>query len=112
MFKNIARNKATFAVVLVIILALSYIAMFGIQFSEDSRLRGASDMRTGIDIRGGVDAKFVPKDLDHKATAEELESARNIIEARLDEKKYSGPRRHGRQRRRQCHGPLPLEVRR
>ncbi len=86
MFKNIARNKATFAVVLVIILALSYIAMFGIQFSEDSRLRGASDMRTGIDIRGGVDAKFVPKDLDHKATAEELESARNIIEARLDEK--------------------------
>jgi len=41
-------------------------------------------MRFGIDIRGGIDAAFKPKDLDRAPTAAELESARAVIESRLD----------------------------
>ncbi|HCL01078.1 MAG TPA: protein translocase subunit SecDF, partial [Lachnoclostridium phytofermentans] len=43
-------------------------------------------MRFGIDIRGGVEAIFEPQGLDRPATAAELESARNIINIRLDNK--------------------------
>jgi len=41
-------------------------------------------MRFGIDIRGGVDATFEPKDLGRAPTGDELEAARAIIETRMD----------------------------
>lgn len=47
-------------------------------------IKGANQMRFGIDIRGGVDATFEPKDLDRAPTATELEAARAIIETRMD----------------------------
>ena len=79
-----ARNKNTFAIVLLITLLISYVAFFGVDASI-FYLRGASEMRFGIDIRGGVDAAFAPKDLGRAPTVQELESAQIIIETRLDQ---------------------------
>lgn len=64
------------------ILVLLGIATFGIGDS----IKGVQDMRYGIDIRGGVEAVFEPVGLDRKATKSELDTARNVIEIRLDAK--------------------------
>lgn len=75
-------SKNVFAVVLCMIIALVGIAILGV----GDMVKGARDMRFGIDIRGGVEAVFEPQGLERKATESELESARNIIETRLDAK--------------------------
>ncbi len=80
------RRKQNFAIVLAITLILSFVAFFGFHLpGTDWALMGASDMRFGIDIRGGVDATFVPKDLGRAPTQAELEAARTVIETRLDQ---------------------------
>ena len=51
----------------------------------DVELKGVKSIRFGIDIKGGVSATFKPADENVKPTAEQLDSARTIIETRLDE---------------------------
>jgi SecD/SecF fusion protein len=82
---NLANKKGTFFAVLLIILIVSYVAFFGFDIGS-LHLRSASEMRFGIDIRGGIDAAFVPKDLDRSPTESELEAARAVMETRLDQK--------------------------
>lgn len=65
-----------------IIAVFLFIAFFGC--GED--IKGIRNMRFGIDIRGGVEAVFEPVGITKKPTADELESARNIMEGRLDAK--------------------------
>lgn len=75
-----------FAVV-ALILALTYTAFFGIDnYFGDTRtvyLKGAKDIRWGIDIRGGVEAVFSPDIEDGKITADDMDAAKAIIETRL-----------------------------
>ena len=75
-----------FAVV-ALILALTYTAFFGIDnYFGDTRkvyLKGAEDIRWGIDIRGGVEAVFSPDIEDAKITADDMDAAKAIIETRL-----------------------------
>ena len=81
------RRKSTFFIVALIIAGITYVALFGLKFSVGSKtieIKGSGQMRFGIDIRGGVDAVYEPKDLDRKPTDAELEQARTIIETRLD----------------------------
>ena len=47
-------------------------------------ITGIQDIRLGIDIRGGVNAIFAPEDLGRDPTTQELDSARSVIENRLD----------------------------
>lgn len=54
-------------------------------FMAVAAITDVSNMRFGIDIRGGVDAAFEPVGLDRKPTDSELEAARSIIETRLDQ---------------------------
>ena len=81
---NLASKKGTFIAVVVITLLVAYVAFFGANIGN-THLKGASEMRFGVDIKGGIDATFVPKDLDRDPTAEELEAAQAIIETRLDQ---------------------------
>lgn len=47
-------------------------------------LYSMSEIRFGIDIRGGVEAVFAPKDYAGTPTADDLNSARSILEVRMD----------------------------
>ncbi len=78
-------KKPVFFIVLIVAIIMSYIAMFGVQIGS-FKIKGAPDIRFGIDIRGGVEAAFQPANLDRKPTGKELEAARSIIETRLDNK--------------------------
>lgn len=79
-------KKPVFFVVLILIAALVYTALFGAYGQngdfKTTYIKGASDIRWGIDIRGGVEATFSPAG-DVKATTNELESARAIVETRM-----------------------------
>lgn len=79
-------KKPVFFVVALLILALVYTSLFGAYGQrgdfKETYIKGAGDIRWGIDIRGGVEATFSPAG-DVKATATELDSAKAIIETRM-----------------------------
>ena len=66
-----------------ITIALLFVAIYGIHIGSFN-LKGANEMRYGIDIRGGVAATYTPKDLNGTPTAEQLAKAKTIIETRMD----------------------------
>jgi len=78
-------SKRVFFITVIITAALFCIALFGIKLGN-FEIKGADQMRFGIDIRGGVEATYEPRDLGRKPTVDELEAARAIIETRMDAK--------------------------
>ncbi len=79
-------KKPVFFVIAALILALTYTAVFGVYTqngdTKNTWIKSISDIRWGIDIRGGVEATFSPAE-DIDATAEQLEAAKAIIELRM-----------------------------
>lgn len=78
-------NKYMYIIVILLIIGIGFISAFGVNIGT-LHIKGMKDIRFGIDIRGGVEAVYEPKDLDRMPTESELESARSIIETRLDAK--------------------------
>ena len=80
-------GKPVFFVVFILILALTFAAFFGIDsYYGDTRkviVKGADDIRWGIDIRGGVEAVFSPDKADVDISDEDMDAAKAIIETRL-----------------------------
>lgn len=80
-------SKSVFFIVAVLILALAYTAFFGVytKFGDrtDTVIRGAKDIRWGIDIRGGVDATYGPVDETMDVTETNLQGVQTIISERL-----------------------------
>ncbi|MBQ9354938.1 MAG: protein translocase subunit SecD [Clostridia bacterium] len=80
-------GKPVFFVIFILILALTYTAFFGISdYYGDKKktyIKGAEDIRWGIDISGGVEAVFSPDIKDVKITSDDMASAKAIIETRL-----------------------------
>ena len=78
--------KPVFFIVAVLIIAFACTSLLGVRYYEgdieNTVLKGISDIRWGIDIRGGVEATFKPAE-DIDATDEQLESAQSIIETRM-----------------------------
>ncbi|MBO4692970.1 MAG: protein translocase subunit SecD [Clostridia bacterium] len=83
-------GRLAFFVVFILILALTYTAFFGIEdYYGDTRkiyVKGASDIRWGIDISGGVEAVFSPDKEDVDISEDDMASAKTIIETRLVDK--------------------------
>lgn len=73
-------GKKMLVVIFIIIAAFILIALFG----AGSDIKGVGNMRYGIDIRGGVEAIFEPQGLERQPEQAELETAREVIEMRLD----------------------------
>ena len=73
-------------VTVLLIAAFVYTAFFGVAVKygdvTTSYLKGAKDIRFGVDIKGGVNVTFVPSD-DYDATDDQLEAAQLVIENRL-----------------------------
>ncbi|HBR03800.1 MAG TPA: protein translocase subunit SecD, partial [Ruminiclostridium sp.] len=83
---NDNRTFKLFAVVLVIAI-LCVLSITGLGPANSRIIKGAGDVRTGIDIRGGISAilqPVYPEGSQGRNIAEDLASSREIIEARLD----------------------------
>lgn len=76
-------NKYIFIVIMLLIAGIALTAVFGINLGP-IKVKGMNEIRFGIDIRGGVEAVFEPANLDRLPTDSELESARIIMETRMD----------------------------
>lgn len=74
------------AVAVVLIFAFAFTAFFGIHTAYGdtvtTHIKGASDIRFGVDIKGGVNVTFTPTD-HYDATDEQMEAAQSVIENRL-----------------------------
>lgn len=79
--------KWAFFIVAILIVALSFTALFGVytRYGDrvDTVIRGVDGIRWGIDIRGGVDVTFGPVDEEIEVSATQLEGVKTIIEQRL-----------------------------
>jgi len=72
--------------VAILIVVFAATAIFGVSYqygdTKNVYIKGASDIRFGIDIRGGVDVTFMPAEgID--ATNEQMAAAKTVIEDRL-----------------------------
>ena len=69
-----------------LIAAFVYTAFFGVavKYGDVTKtyIKGAKDIRFGVDIKGGVNVTFVPSD-GYDATDDQLEAAQLVIENRL-----------------------------
>lgn len=78
--------KAVFFIVAFLILFLTYTSIFGLYGQNGDNkityIKGAGDIRWGIDIRGGVEATFIPAD-GVDATDKQLSSVEDTIKLRL-----------------------------
>ncbi len=83
---NTVKQKSIFFIVAAIILIVAVLAVFGLTINGKTYIKSVRNIRFGIDIKGGVSATFKPADENIQPTAEQLESAKTIIEARLDGK--------------------------
>ncbi|MDR2932217.1 MAG: MMPL family transporter [Oscillospiraceae bacterium] len=79
-------GKAVFFIVLGLILVITTLAFTGVHTwygdLERTWIKGARDIRWGIDIRGGVDVTFSPPK-DYDAPDDEMAAAEAIIKVRL-----------------------------
>ena len=82
--KNV--KKPVFFVVFFFIIGFALVNLFGIKtYNGDIKtvyVKGLSDIRMGIDIRGGVDVTFTPPD-GFDATNEQMDSAKEVIVQRM-----------------------------
>ena len=88
-------KKPVFFIVFFCILALAYLTFFGVHtYYGDTKhvyIKGASEIRWGIDIKGGVNATFEPAATDSGSdqpdiddiTNDDMDAAKTIIEQRL-----------------------------
>ena len=85
--KSKRMGKPVFFVVFALILALTYGAFFGAcNYYGDTKkvyIKGAEDIRWGIDIRGGVEAVFSPDKKGVDITDDDMDAAKSIVETRL-----------------------------
>lgn len=79
--------KAVFFIVAVLIIALAYTAFAGVytQYGDrfDTVIRGAGDIRTGIDINGGIEVTFAPADDKIDATDAQIDAMKEVIVRRM-----------------------------
>ena len=77
-------KPGTIVVIMILVILLSLVAIFGIRLGGETQIKGARDIRFGIDIRGGGEAIFTPQGFEGKPTAEQMDAASRIINQRLD----------------------------
>ena len=79
--------KPVFFIVAILILAVSFTALFGVHTyygdRVDTVIRGADGIRTGIDISGGVEATFAPADESIDATDAQIDAMKEVIVLRM-----------------------------
>ena len=83
---NIKGKAWHLALTVILILVFSFTAFFGVssQYGEITKtyIKGASDIRFGVDIKGGVNVTFQASE-GYDATEEQMDAAKSVIENRL-----------------------------
>lgn len=86
-------GKPVFFIVAILILVFTFTSIFGVSTRNGdivtTYVKGVNDIRWGIDINGGVEATFSPDTNGVKATVNQLDAAKAIIETRMTQNKIT-----------------------
>jgi preprotein translocase subunit SecD len=87
-------GKPVFFIVAIIIAAICYVTVAGIPGPTNGDIKttlvdGITNLRLGIDIKGGVDVTFTPPTDQKNVTKAQMDAATAIINKRLDDKNIS-----------------------
>lgn len=76
-----SNNVFKLIISIVLIVALSYVAIFGLTINKKTYVKPAKDIKTGLDINGGVSIVY-QANIDNP-TKEDLETAKKVLAKRL-----------------------------
>ena len=80
-------NILKIVISLVIMILLAYLAIFGIKVGDTTIVKGIRDIKTGLDISGGVSIVYQAESEDGKEiTPADLEKSKAVIQNRLEAK--------------------------
>ena len=80
-------NVIKIIIAVVIVLALAYLAIFGLKIGDKEIIKGAKSINTGLDISGGVSIVYQAKSEDGTVISDEdLTKAKAVIAKRLEAK--------------------------
>ena len=86
--KLVKGHRRTFFVLTAVVILAVLVCLYGVVLPTPGGKRvsvhGAKEIRFGIDIRGGVEAIYVPTEYEGKPTEAQLSSIRAVMETRLD----------------------------
>ncbi len=85
-----SRSLVKFAAIILVIAAVLYVGIYGLDFSDNARIPGVTDadgITQGLDLKGG--SVIVYKAQTENPTDEEMEIVVNIIRRRLDLQNYT-----------------------
>ena len=86
--QRVKGHKATFFILAAVVALAVLLCINGAVLPQPDgrkvKVSGAQDIRFGIDIRGGVEAIYMPAKYEGKPTEEQLNSVWTIMETRLD----------------------------
>ena len=80
-------NILKIVISLVIMILLAYLAIFGIKVGDTTIVKGIRDIKTGLDISGGVSIVYQAESEDgEEITPADLEKSKAVIQNRLEAK--------------------------
>lgn len=80
-------NVIKFLICLIVIVAVAYFAIFGLKIGDKKIINNITDLKTGLDISGGVSIVYqASSDDGSQITAEDLKKSEAVIKKRLEAK--------------------------
>lgn len=78
------KNIITLIVIVFIILVFAYLSVFGLSINGKTYVKSAKNIKTGLDISGGVSITYQAVNEDNEITTEDLEKSKTVICKRLE----------------------------
>lgn len=81
------KNVIKIVIAILIVLMLAYLAVFGLKISDNQIIKGAKNIKTGLDISGGVSIVYQAKAEEGTViSVDDLNKAKSVITKRLEAK--------------------------
>ena len=78
-------NIIKIVISIVVMLLLGYLAIFGLKFGDKTIIKSAKEVKTGLDISGGITITYQAEVEDgQEITAQDLEKSKVVIQTRLE----------------------------
>lgn len=78
------KNIITLIVIVFVILVFAYLSVFGLSINGKTYVKSAKNIKTGLDISGGVSITYQAVNEDNEITTEDLEKSKTVICKRLE----------------------------
>lgn len=78
------KNIINLIIILLVIIIFSYFSVFGLTINGKTYIKGAKNIKTGLDISGGVSITYQARSENNEITAEDLQKSETVITKRLE----------------------------